>query len=75
MRNNVAACRKGKFSQAELAQAAGITRPYLSDIERGISNPTSGVVRRICQALGKSFEEVFCGEPDPQDKGVPARAV
>lgn len=75
MRNNVAACRKGRFSQAELARAAGITRPYLSDVERGISNPTSGIAKRLCEALGKKFEEVFYGETDPGEKGGPASVL
>lgn len=71
MLNNIAAFRKGRFSQAELARAAGITRPYLSDVERAVSDPTSGVAKRICEALGKTFEEVFCGEDDPHEKEVP----
>jgi len=39
-------------SQVELADDAGITQGYLSDIETGRKNPTRDVVERIAKALG-----------------------
>lgn len=64
MKNNVAVLREAaEMTQSELAEAVGISRPYLSDIERDVSEPTIGIARRICLALRKSFEEVFPGRP------------
>lgn len=41
-------------SQENLAHDAGVTTGTLSLIERGLSNPTWGTVRRIAAALGES---------------------
>ena len=41
------------LSQVDLAERAGISRNYLSQIERGVStNLSQSVVRRISEALG-----------------------
>ena len=41
------------LSQEDLAERAGISRNYLSQIERGVStNLSQSVVRRISEALG-----------------------
>jgi transcriptional regulator with XRE-family HTH domain len=42
------------LSQEKFADEAGIHRTYISDIERGVRNPTIGVVDRIAKALGVS---------------------
>lgn len=39
------------LSQEAFADAAGIHRTYISDIERGVRNPTIEVVDRIAKAL------------------------
>ncbi|WP_081358665.1 helix-turn-helix transcriptional regulator [Neomoorella thermoacetica] len=60
MKNRIAEFRqKIGLSQAQLAKEAKITRPYLSDIERGIKSPTVDVVKRLCQVLGTNFEILF----------------
>jgi transcriptional regulator with XRE-family HTH domain len=38
-------------TQEELADMAGVARSYMSDVERGVRNPTLMVVERIAQAL------------------------
>ena len=44
--------KAGELSQEALAHAAGLHRTYLSDIERGVRNPTITVVEQIARALG-----------------------
>jgi len=59
-RNMIKEIRKKKgLSQDQLASAAGITRPYLSEIERGLREPGAGVAQRLCRELGEPFEVVF----------------
>jgi transcriptional regulator with XRE-family HTH domain len=50
---NVKAARKrAGLSQETLAHMAGVTRSYMSDVERAVRNPTLQVVERIATALG-----------------------
>ncbi|MEG3147279.1 helix-turn-helix transcriptional regulator [Sphingomonas sp. RT2P30] len=52
---NVKRLRKqAGVSQESFADTAEIARSYMSDIERGVRNPTLQVVARIAQALGVS---------------------
>lgn len=74
MRNKIAVLRKGRFSQQELADIVGISRPYMSDIERNVNDPTAALASRICKALGESFERVFTDGPDEPREEVPANA-
>jgi len=47
------------MSQAALAQHARISRRYLIRLERGGSDPTVGVVRRLAKALGVTLMELL----------------
>lgn len=40
------------LTQERVAQLAGSASPYVSDIERGIYNPTVGVLVALCRAIG-----------------------
>lgn len=40
------------LSQEELAFRAGMKRSYLSDLERGVRNPTVRAMGRLADALG-----------------------
>jgi transcriptional regulator with XRE-family HTH domain len=52
--------REGKaLSQKAFADEAGIHRTYVSDIERGVRNPTITVVERLAVALGVSAGELL----------------
>ena len=46
-------------SQEALADAAGLDRTYISDIERLVRNPTINVVDRIATALATSFGQLM----------------
>lgn len=39
------------MSQAKLAEATGIKREYLSEVERGLRNPSIALLGRIANAL------------------------
>lgn len=48
----------------ELAQKAGLTRGYLSKLERGVSAPSIGAALRICKALDVTVEDLFAESQD-----------
>ena len=47
------------LSQAALADAAGVTRQTISDIERSAANPTVDVLDKIVNALGIPVDRLF----------------
>ena len=56
----ISALRKqAGISQEELAFRASIDRTYISQIERGIGNPSLLVVFKIAQALNTPFTALF----------------
>ena len=50
------------MSQADLAQAVGVTRQTIGLIESGNYNRTLKLCVAICQALGKSLNDLFWEE-------------
>ena len=48
-----------EMSQEALAVDAGLETVHVSRIERGIGNPTLGVLERIVRALGADIAELF----------------
>ena len=50
------------MSQADLAAAVGITRQTIGLIESGNYNPTLKLCVAICQALGKTLNDLFWEE-------------
>jgi DNA-binding XRE family transcriptional regulator len=43
---------------AEVAEQAGVSMQYLSEVERGTKEPSSEVVRAVCGALGLRLVEL-----------------
>ena len=43
------------INQAECAQKAGISQPYLANIELGVKNPSANVLRRLASATNVAF--------------------
>ena len=56
------------MSQADLAEAIGVTRQTIGLIELGKYNPTLKLCLAICHALGKTLDELFWEEENGQEK-------
>lgn len=57
---NVRERRKSRgLSQEELALEAGMKRSYLSDLERGVRNPSVRAVGRLAKALEVKASELL----------------
>jgi transcriptional regulator with XRE-family HTH domain len=58
------------LSQEILAADAGIDRTYVSRLERGLENPTVGMLEQLADALDATIVEFFVvpapGEPPPK---------
>lgn len=50
------------LTQQELADAVGVTRQTIVAIEKGDYNPTVNLCIQICQALGKTLNDLFWPE-------------
>lgn len=50
-------------TQEELASMAGIERAYISRIERGLENPTVGLLARLAKALKADVSEFLLRPP------------
>lgn len=50
--------RQGRTLQ-DVARAAGVSTPYLSELERGRKEPSSEILASICRALGVPLEELL----------------
>jgi transcriptional regulator with XRE-family HTH domain len=50
--------RRG-FSQEDLAEACGLSRNYISDIERGVRNPGLLVLVAMAKALKVPLQELL----------------
>lgn len=48
-----------QVSLRQLAQLAGVSNPYLSQIERGLRNPSAEVLTQIAKALRMSSEVLY----------------
>ena len=47
------------LSQAGLAEASGVSRQNISDIERGVVNPSLDILDRLAGALGIFIDQLF----------------
>ena len=57
------------LSLRQLAEQAGVSNPYLSQIERGLRRPSAEVLQQIAKALRISAEQLYlrAGIVHPQD--------
>ena len=53
-----------ELSQAQLAEAVGVTRQTIGMIEAGGYNPTLKLCLAICHELGKTLDELFWEDED-----------
>ena len=50
---------RGRLSQEDFADQAGIDSSYLGKVERGERNPSLGVIARIAKAFGITLAELL----------------
>lgn len=68
--------KRAGMTQAEVAEAAGLSDRTYADIERGTVNMRLETLLRICQALHVTPDELLTrhgNEPSPQKEDVLAR--
>ena len=51
--------RTAKLSLRQLADAAGVSNPYLSQIERGLRKPSAEILQQLARALRISAETLY----------------
>ncbi len=65
---------QAKISLRQLSQAAGVSNPYLSQIERGLRKPSADILQQIAKGLRISAEALYVQagilEDQPADSGV-----
>jgi transcriptional regulator with XRE-family HTH domain len=65
---------QARISIRQLAQAAGVSNPYLSQVERGQRNPSAEILQQIAKGLRISAEALYVRagilEDRPADSGV-----
>src|SRR5215467_8287612 len=65
---------QAKISMRQLAQSAGVSNPYLSQIERGLRKPSAEILQQIAKGLRISAEALYVQagilEDRPADSGV-----
>ena len=67
-----------RLSLRQLAEQAGVSNPYLSQIERGLRKPSAEVLQQIARALRISAEQLYlrAGIVSPEEApGAPERSV
>jgi transcriptional regulator with XRE-family HTH domain len=65
---------QARISVRQLAEAAGVSNPYLSQIERGLRKPSADILQQIAKGLRISAEALYVQagmlEDRPADSGV-----
>lgn len=50
---------KHRLSQADLAESIGVSHPRISDIERGVGNPTLKTLGKLADFFGVSVADLL----------------
>ena len=59
---------QAKISIRQLAQAAGVSNPYLSQVERGLRRPSADILQQIAKGLRISAEALYVQAGILEDK-------
>ncbi len=51
--------RQAELSVRKLAELAGVSNPYLSQIERGLKRPSAEILQQLARALEVSAESLY----------------
>ena len=66
--------RQKGLTKAKLARAAGISEPYMLQIEKGDRQPSVKVLKRLAAALDEEFINLYSITPDYDDEAHAAKA-
>src|SRR6202451_4716167 len=65
---------QARISMRQLAQSAGVSNPYLSQIERGLRKPSADILQQLAKGLRISAEALYVQagilDDRPADSGV-----
>lgn len=69
--------QQAQLSLRQLAELAGVSNPYLSQIERGLKKPSAEVLQQIARGLHISSEALYerAGILEPSESGDLERAI
>jgi transcriptional regulator with XRE-family HTH domain len=67
--------RNARLSLRKLSEAAGISNPYLSQIERGLRKPSAEILQSIAKGLRISAETLYERAGLLDDRGVASDLV
>ena len=56
--------RKRKLTLKDLSQDANLSVPYLSDLERGVVNPSIESLQKVAKAYNMKVQDLFTGVED-----------
>ena len=62
--------KSAQYSLRQLAAAAEVSNPYLSQIERGLKKPSAEILQQIAKALRISAETLYVRAGFLEDRGV-----
>lgn len=62
------------LTQESLAEISGFTQQYLSDLERGLRNPTVVTIFELAQALGVEHVALVAPDQEPLASRKPSAA-
>lgn len=65
----------GQLSLRKLSEMAGISNPYLSQIERGLRKPSAEILRQIASALHISAETLYVRAGILDEPGAPTDLI
>lgn len=67
----IRALRKSRnFTLSDLAERAGCTNAYISQIEKGIVSPSISLLKKIATGLGMKLVDLFLEDETPNDEVV-----
>jgi transcriptional regulator with XRE-family HTH domain len=60
--------RRGNLTLERLSQKTGLSKSFLSQIERGLAQPSVSSLKKIAREFGISVVDLFTGENDQQNR-------
>ena len=60
--------RRGKLTLEKLSRKTGLSKSFLSQVERGLAQPSVSSLKKMARELGISVVDLFAGETDQQNR-------